>query len=96
MKNNSGTLTNISKRAMHPTLAPHQHGATCVEIIRRFEECHQIGFFHRIFGGCNSLKLELNDCLSAEFEQRRRHNAKIAREKRKKFEELWKELETDK
>ncbi|CAJ0747212.1 2220_t:CDS:2, partial [Entrophospora sp. SA101] len=50
---------------MHPNLAYHEH-PKCLDIILRFEECHRASFFNRIFGRCNSLKRELNACLSAE------------------------------
>ncbi|CAG8604362.1 1896_t:CDS:2, partial [Paraglomus brasilianum] len=64
----------------------------CVDIIRRLEECHNEGFFAKYFGKCNKIKLELNKCLGEEFEIRRLKNAQEAREKRKRVEKLWKEL----
>ncbi|CAG8484367.1 2875_t:CDS:2 [Ambispora gerdemannii] len=74
--------------------AYHKHEDACVEIIRRLEECHKSGFYNRYFGKCNKIKIELNACLGSEvkFEKVRRRNAQIAKEKRRKYEELCKEL----
>jgi hypothetical protein len=93
----------------------------CLDIILRFEECHRAGLFNRIFGRCNSLKRELNECLSVEvikillllfqnecgllilmrkfsyinkkFQDKRLKNAGKAKEVRKNYEKVWKELD---
>nr|CAG8483347.1 977_t:CDS:2 [Entrophospora candida]CAG8483725.1 3014_t:CDS:2 [Entrophospora candida] len=77
---------------MHPNLAYHEH-PKCLDIILRFEECHRASFFNRIFGRCNSLKRELNACLSAEFEEKRLKSAERSREVRKNYQKIWKELD---
>ncbi|RUP49708.1 cytochrome c oxidase biogenesis protein Cmc1 like-domain-containing protein [Jimgerdemannia flammicorona] len=77
---------------MHPPLAPHQH-QSCIKYIQALEECHRSGFFNKYFGGCNDLKLKLNECLRAERIARRDENRAKARAKRAKIREIWKEME---
>ncbi|CAG8575749.1 5868_t:CDS:2 [Cetraspora pellucida] len=77
---------------MHPNLAYHEH-PSCVDIIRRLEECHQSGFFKKYFGGCNGIKLELNECLTAEYQIKRLKNAEEAKKRRQRVEAMWKEID---
>lgn len=61
--------------------------------MRMLDECHARGFLHKLFGGCNDVKRDVNACLRAERLERTAQNrakAKMAREKRL---ELWREID---
>ncbi|KAF0469550.1 UPF0287-domain-containing protein [Gigaspora margarita] len=77
---------------MHPNLAHHEH-PSCLDVILRLEECHRSGFFRKYFGGCNGIKRELNECLTAEYQIKRRKNADEAKERRNRVETMWREME---
>ncbi|CAG8760299.1 27852_t:CDS:2, partial [Dentiscutata erythropus] len=65
----------------------------CIDIILRLEECHRSGFFNKYFGGCNGIKKELNECLTAEYQVKRRKNAEEAKKRRERVEAVWKEMD---
>ncbi|CAG8433995.1 495_t:CDS:2 [Scutellospora calospora] len=77
---------------MHPNLAYHEH-PSCVDVILRLEECHRSSIFKKFFGGCNSIKRELNECLTAEYQVKRLKNAEEAKERRKRVEAMWKDID---
>ena len=59
------------------------------------DECHAQGFLHKVMGGCNDAKTAVNKCLRAERVQRTAQNRAITREKRKKMEQIWKEMDEE-
>lgn len=38
----------------------------CAELIQALNDCHAKGMFHKLTGGCNGIKHDLNMCLRAE------------------------------
>ncbi|PWN41036.1 hypothetical protein IE81DRAFT_292435, partial [Ceraceosorus guamensis] len=65
----------------------------CGELIRALNECHAKGFWHKITGGCNDVKLELNKCLRKERLERTARNAEKAAVMNEKKRRAWAELE---
>jgi COX assembly mitochondrial protein 2 len=62
-------------------------------VMQILDECHARGFLHKLFGGCNDAKRDVNACLRVERLERTAQNrakAKIATEKRL---ELWREID---
>ena len=59
------------------------------------EECHARGFLHKVLGNCTNAKREVNKCLRAERLERAARNRKEAKEKRKKIEAIWKEIDDE-
>ena len=55
--------------------------AGCGDIIRALNECHERGMLHKITGGCNGIKEQLNLCLREEVSvcERQRGHAASAR-----------------
>ncbi|CEH14020.1 Uncharacterized conserved protein [Ceraceosorus bombacis] len=62
---------------MHPALSASKQ-EQCGELIRALNDCHAKGFWHKITGGCNDVKLELNKCLRKERLERTARNAEKA------------------
>ncbi|KAF9578583.1 hypothetical protein BGW38_005547 [Lunasporangiospora selenospora] len=77
---------------MHSKLDLHKH-MSCEEIIIELDKCHHQSVFAKYLGRCNGLKVALNDCLQAEFDVNRKKHFEVAREKRRKYEEAWKDME---
>ncbi|KAI8361163.1 hypothetical protein B0O80DRAFT_525053 [Mortierella sp. GBAus27b] len=77
---------------MHSKLDLHKH-VSCEDIIIELDKCHKSGFLNRYLGGCNHLKQAMNDCLQAEFDINRKKHFEKAKEKRKKVEEAWKDMD---
>ena len=57
------------------------------------DECHARGFLFKAVGGCNGAKHAVNMCLRRARLERTAYNAEAAREKRKKVEAVWKEVD---
>ena len=57
------------------------------------DECHARGFLWRCVGGCTNAKTDVNRCLRAARLERTRKNQEAAKEKRKKIESVWKEVD---
>ena len=61
--------------------------------MRALEECHAQGFLHKLVGGCNRAKREVNMCLRGERLERTARNRERAKEERAKIQEKWKEID---
>ncbi len=59
------------------------------------DECHAQGFLHKVLGGCNSAKTEVNKCLRAERLVRTAQNREKARKKRERMERIWRDIDED-
>lgn len=59
------------------------------------EECHAQGFMHKLFGGCNNAKREVNQCLRAERLERTARNREAAKEKKEKIQRMWREIDNE-
>ncbi|KAL1925456.1 uncharacterized protein VTP21DRAFT_339 [Calcarisporiella thermophila] len=80
---------------MHPQLAYHEH-PQCQDVIAALEECHRASFWNTFLGRCNSIKADLNKCLSEEHVRKRQKNKQDAAERRKRIESIWKEIDGQK
>ncbi len=79
-----------SQSTMHPPR--EQRSIECGVIMDQLNECHK-SFLRKYLGGCNSLKDDLTLCLRRERKERQKANAQLARERRKRVEAGWKEVE---
>ncbi|KAF9348838.1 MAG: hypothetical protein J3Q66DRAFT_322674 [Benniella sp.] len=77
---------------MHSKLDLHKH-ISCEDIIVEFDRCHSESILNRYLGRCNQLKRAMNECLQAEFDINRKKHFEKAKEKRKKVEEAWKDMD---
>ena len=59
------------------------------------DECHARGFLHKMIGGCNSAKTEVNKCLRAERLERTARNREKAKEKKERIQKIWKEIDEE-
>ena len=59
------------------------------------DQCHAQGFLHKMTGGCNDAKREVNKCLRAERLERSAKNREKARERREKIKRTWKEIDDE-
>jgi COX assembly protein 2 len=57
------------------------------------EECAAKGFVHRMFGGCNEAKSNLNKCLRQARLARQKENNLKAREKNEAVKKAWAEID---
>ena len=57
------------------------------------DECHARGFLHKVTGGCNRAKTDVNMCLRAERLERTARNREEAKREREKIKEKWKEID---
>ncbi|GAM85821.1 hypothetical protein ANO11243_038290 [Dothideomycetidae sp. 11243] len=57
------------------------------------EECHARGFIWKSMGMCTEAKHAVNMCLRAERLERTRANRENAKEKRRKMEAAWREID---
>ncbi|KAI8051483.1 hypothetical protein BDF22DRAFT_621460 [Syncephalis plumigaleata] len=80
---------------MHPHVYEHKN-PDCADLIRQLEECHARGLWSKLTNECSGLKDSLNACLSAEFGRNQASNTEEARKRRKRIQELWKELDEEK
>lgn len=53
------------------------------------DECHARGFIYKALGNCNDIKRDVNKCLSAERYARAKKNRDVARDNRKRIEQIW-------
>lgn len=53
------------------------------------DECHARGFIYKALGNCNDIKRDVNKCLSAERYARAKQNRDVARDNRKRIEQIW-------
>ena len=65
----------------------------CEELMAALDECHAQGFLHKMFGGCNEAKQEVNRCLRAERLERTARNREMAKAKKEKIHRVWKEID---
>ncbi|CEG71480.1 hypothetical protein CU097_004929 [Rhizopus azygosporus] len=77
---------------MHPPLDAHKQEG-CEKVIEALEECHRAGTFNKFIGTCNAAKRAVDECLKEEFLAMRAANKGKAKEKRKRLEAIWKEME---
>ncbi|KAG0251665.1 hypothetical protein BG011_007453 [Mortierella polycephala] len=49
--------------------------------------------FNRYLGRCNKIKLAMNQCLQTEFDTNRKKHFEKSKEKRKKLEDAWKDMD---
>ncbi len=59
------------------------------------DECHAQGFLHKVTGGCNDAKRDVNKCLRAERLQRTARNREEAKAKRERVNLIWREIEEE-
>ena len=57
------------------------------------DECHARGFMHKLFGGCNDAKRDVNACLRAERLERQAKNREVAKKERARIKALWNEID---
>ncbi|CAO3695895.1 unnamed protein product [Rhizopus stolonifer] len=77
---------------MHPPLEAHKQEG-CYQVIEALNECHRAGTFNKFIGTCNAAKTAVDACLQQEFLAQRKVNKEISKEKRRKMEAIWKEME---
>ncbi|CCE61179.1 hypothetical protein TPHA_0A00940 [Tetrapisispora phaffii CBS 4417] len=77
---------------MHPQLEQKKFHS-CLDFIEALDKCHQKGFYKRVFGVCNNEKDALTECLKEAKRQAVVSTIQEKKEKRKKVEEKWKQLE---
>ncbi len=61
--------------------------------MRILDECHARGFLHKLAGGCNEAKRDVNACLRAERLERGAKNRAKAKVARQKTLEMWREID---
>ena len=59
------------------------------------DECHARGFLHKLIGGCNDVKREVNKCLRVERLERTAKNREKSKEKKERIQKVWKEIEEE-
>ena len=59
------------------------------------DECHAKGFLHKMTGGCNDAKRDVNKCLRSERLERTAQNREKAKEKTARIKKIWKEIEEE-
>lgn len=79
---------------MHPPLTKHKHPG-CYDLIVALEECHAQGFLSRFSGSCNATKKELSMCLREERLSSQRANQVKARDRNRKAEAVWKDIDAE-
>jgi COX assembly protein 2 len=68
----------------------------CADVVAALDECHARGFLWKVTGNCTEAKYKVNMCLRAQRLEKTRQNREVAKEKRKKIEEVWAELDANK
>ncbi|OMJ26711.1 COX assembly mitochondrial protein 2 [Smittium culicis] len=79
---------------MHPHVAEHKN-VSCVDFIRALDECHNSNKWRKFFGFCNEPHDLLNKCLAREYEDNRKKQLVVSREKRAQIEQKWKDIEAN-
>ena len=59
------------------------------------DACHAQGFLHKMTGGCNSAKRDVNKCLRAERLERTARNREEAKAKRERVKMVWAEIDEE-
>ena len=59
------------------------------------DECHAKGFMHKVMGNCNDAKQDVNKCLRAERLERTAQNREKGKEKKKRIDRAWKEIDEE-
>ncbi|KAI8989401.1 hypothetical protein BDB01DRAFT_718775 [Pilobolus umbonatus] len=77
---------------MHPPLEAHKQEG-CDDVIEALDQCHRAGTFNRFIGTCNSAKRAVDECLKKEFLAMRAANKGKTLEKRKRMEEIWRQID---
>ena len=57
------------------------------------DECHAQGFLHKMLGGCNEAKRDVNKCLRAERLERTAKNREKSKAKKERIQAIWKEID---
>lgn len=57
------------------------------------EECHARGFLFKATGGCNSIKAEVNKCLSGERGKKSQKNRETGLQRRARIEAVWAKMD---
>ena len=65
----------------------------CDEVMRLLEECHEKGFWWKVFGNCNEAKRNVNRCLAEVRTQQTAKNRAVARQERERVKERWREID---
>ncbi|CAO3647595.1 unnamed protein product [Cunninghamella blakesleeana] len=77
---------------MHPQLIIHKHEG-CEGVIEALDQCHSANSFNKFLGFCNEAKRQVDLCLKEEFLAQRAGNKQKTKEKRKKMEQIWKDMD---
>ncbi|PWN53256.1 UPF0287-domain-containing protein [Violaceomyces palustris] len=80
---------------MHPHLVGEQKKEHCAKYIQALEECHRRGLLHKLTGGCNGVKHELNMCLREERLARTAKHIQDSKELNEKKRKIWKAIEEE-
>ncbi|KDN41961.1 UPF0287-domain-containing protein [Tilletiaria anomala UBC 951] len=81
---------------MHPHLSNDSKQLACASIIQALEDCHKQGLMTKMSGKCNPIKDELIQCLRKERLERTAKHVQKGKERRRKTEEIWREIDGDK
>ena len=57
------------------------------------DECHARGFLYKAIGGCNSIKVEVNKCLSGERSKISGKNRETGLQRRQRIEAVWAKMD---
>ena len=57
------------------------------------DECHARGFLWKAVGGCNSIKTQVNKCLSEQRKGKSGRNRETGLERRQRIEDVWKQMD---
>ena len=67
----------------------------CEKVMAALEECHAQGFLHKMIGGCNDAKRDVNLCLRAERLERSAKNREKSKEKNERVKRIWREIDEE-
>ena len=57
------------------------------------DECHARGFLFKATGGCNSIKTQVNKCLSGERSKKSSKNRETGLQRRHRIEGVWEKMD---
>ena len=67
----------------------------CETLMAALDACHAQGFLHKMIGGCNGAKQDVNKCLRAERLERTAKNREEAKAKRERVRGIWREIDEE-
>lgn len=79
---------------MHPHLHTKDNRG-CEEVMQILDECHSQGFLHKMTGGCNDAKQDVNRCLRAERVERTARNREEAKRRKERIQSVWREIDSN-